>query len=58
MKRSSNAKKTLLLCAQKMAERELMNNAFHGWPHCGGVIHQPKRPEGCIETNDVKNDKR
>ena len=52
MKEQSKAKETLLKCAQKVAEREVLNNMSNWWPNCGGIIHQLKRPKESIVLKD------
>lgn len=45
MRKQNSLKEKLLRCAQKVAEREVINSISHWSPQCGGVIHQPKRPK-------------
>lgn len=52
MRKLNSLKEKLLRCAQKIAEREVINSISHWSPQCGGVIHQPKRPKGSKVLND------
>lgn len=45
MRKHDDVMSAFMKCAQKVAEREVINNITRGYPFCGGVIHQPKRPE-------------
>lgn len=45
MRKQNSLKEKLLRCAQKIAEREVINSISYWSPQCGGVIHQPKRPK-------------
>lgn len=45
MRKQNSLKEKLLRCAQKIAEREVINSISYWPPQCGGVIHQPKRPK-------------
>jgi hypothetical protein len=54
MKTRKTIRRVLLEAAKKIGEREVIRNASHWPPYCGGFAHQPKRPS---ETAGRSNNK-
>ena len=45
MTRQSKVTRAILMCAQKVAEREVLSSMSYRPAACGAIFHQPKRPK-------------
>lgn len=54
MKTRKTVRRVLLEAAKKIGEKEVIRNASHWPPYCGGFAHQLKRPS---ETAGRSNNK-